>query len=168
MTFLVLFPFSNYMFGMFGILFLCDRLFLGRHVQLSTHPRQGTDNKQKYGYHQGPNGEPMSFISVTSRARNYSKAAVLSKATPAWVTTHQRWKPRAHCTPYSQCNRLENVLSKVLCWSGFIPGNSASFWFFSAVRVLSASCRWLRLSLKSWFFIHSCGGRISVWSVSGT
>lgn len=72
---------------------------------------QGTDGTKIQGI-------PMSFRwGVSYRSRKDSKTTVSPNPTAAWVTAHQSWTPRAHCTAGSKFNSLGHAL--FLCLSLF-------------------------------------------------
>lgn len=96
------------------------------------------------------------FIGVTCRGRNDSDSYI-TKPTPAWVTTP---KGCVHCTACGQLSRLENVLSRYLCWSNPLPGSWPGLWVFAAQLPFFQEDSQLLCLLRQ--------GGPRFWSVSGT
>lgn len=144
-----------------GSLLLCGSSGLGSGCQrlcpllydktFDSHLRQGSHNPPKSSL-----VNQWVFIGVTCRGRNDSDSYI-TKPTPAWVTTP---KGCVHCTACGQLSRLENVLSRYLCWSNPLPGSWPGLWVFAAQLPFFQEDSQLLCLLRQ--------GGPRFWSVSGT
>lgn len=98
-----------------------------------------THNRPKSGYHHVQRGEPVSFIEVTYRSRNDSRAA----ESPRPATAHKSWEPGAS----RQLNRFECPFQVILVQAAGLV--SESLQLFSLRVCITAQLLWV--FLVAWF-----------------